>query len=105
MNGDSGFEGRLEIYTDAYGWGSICPDRWTDATAVTLCRQLGFSNVEAPLAFYGDGPYSVLHISCYGDEREWQDCPHHFDPDVHCRNQVGVKCAGWFCIVIFVLWF
>ncbi|XP_071818466.1 scavenger receptor cysteine-rich domain superfamily protein-like isoform X1 [Apostichopus japonicus] len=95
VNGDSGFEGRLEVYTDAYGWGSICPDRWTDATAVTLCRQLGFSNVEAPLAFYGDGPYSVLHISCYGDEREWQDCPHHFNPDVHCRNQVGVKCADF----------
>jgi len=37
-------EGRLEVYYN-YVWGTVCHDRFTDASAGVVCRSLGFGYV------------------------------------------------------------
>ena len=42
MNGNGPNVGRLEICIEG-NWGTVCDDRWREANAQVVCRQLGYS--------------------------------------------------------------
>ena len=43
-DGKSDAHGRVEVYNDRTGWGTICNVGWSNADAVVFCRQLGFAD-------------------------------------------------------------
>lgn len=43
-DGKSDSHGRVEVYNDRTGWGTICNSGWTAADAAVFCRQLGFAD-------------------------------------------------------------
>ena len=48
MDGETIFEGRVEIYYEtAFGgsWGAVCDDGWDEDDAKVVCQQLGYGPV------------------------------------------------------------
>uniref|UniRef100_A0ABM5G0A1 Neurotrypsin n=1 Tax=Pogona vitticeps TaxID=103695 RepID=A0ABM5G0A1_9SAUR len=91
-------EGRVEVYHNG-GWGCVCDDGWTGATAQVACRQLGFSG-PARLASKGEfasGQGFILldDVACTGTELSLFDCPHSNWGQHDCSHEedVGVHCS------------
>ena len=36
-------KGIVEVYTDYYGWSTLCTDDWDDTDATVVCKSLGFA--------------------------------------------------------------
>ncbi|KAI8508928.1 Neurotrypsin [Branchiostoma belcheri] len=51
-DGDSESEGRVEVY-DSARWFSLCGNDWTIPAARTVCRELGFGDLQFPKSTYG----------------------------------------------------
>ena len=100
VSGSSSREGRVEVYHQG-SWGTVCDNNWDNRDARVVCRQLGFSvlNAQAFLsARYGRGSGSILldNIGCTGNEtnlgqctsRGWyiHHCGHHEDASVRCSK-------------------
>ncbi|XP_019645821.1 PREDICTED: CD5 antigen-like [Branchiostoma belcheri] len=51
-DGDSESEGRVEVY-DSARWFSLCGYDWTIPAARTVCRELGFGDLQFPKSTYG----------------------------------------------------
>ena len=45
LGGPNVTSGRIEVFDNMLGWGTICDDFWSRADAEVACRQLGFSSV------------------------------------------------------------
>ena len=39
-------EGRVELCTSYYRWGTVCNKQWTPSHTRVVCRQLGYSDIE-----------------------------------------------------------
>ena len=90
--------GRVEIFHPSFGWGTVCDDGWDDTDSRVVCRQLGFSGVNATRtrAYYGEGTGSILleMVKCTGNESFIWDCSHR-GWNVHIcdhSEDVGVDC-------------
>ncbi|KAJ8047467.1 Neurotrypsin [Holothuria leucospilota] len=95
VGGSTSREGRVEV--DRYGqWETVCDDRWDDANAAVVCRQLGYSTQGAtalPQATLGEGIGSIWsqNIECTGIETRLQDCTRTNLRRV-CNHGVRVRC-------------
>ena len=62
VGGNSAHEGRVEIFQhDA--WGTVCDGGWNDASALVVCRELGFPTSEVQAigsAEFGEGDGLIL---------------------------------------------
>lgn len=43
-DGKSDAEGRVEVFNDQTGWGTVCNSGWGNQDAAVFCRQLGFAD-------------------------------------------------------------
>ena len=39
-------EGRVEVCTSYYRWGTVCNKQWTPSHTRVVCRNLGYSDME-----------------------------------------------------------
>ncbi|CAB4031248.1 Deleted in malignant brain tumors 1, partial [Paramuricea clavata] len=98
-NTKSNKTGRLEIFHPSFGWGTVCDDEWDDTDSRVVCRQLGFSGVNATgkKAYGGQGTGSILFddVKCTGDESFIWDCSHRGWNVHNCDHSkdVGVDCT------------
>ena len=90
--------GRVEIYNEAFGWGTICDDIWNFKNGNVTCRQLGFTGAKMikQSAFYGKGTGPILldDVQCIGDESFIWECPHRGWLVHNCvhSEDAGVEC-------------
>ena len=90
--------GRVEIYNELFGWGTICDDYWDLSDGNVTCRQLGFTGVKiiGNSASYGQGTGPILldDVRCAGNESFIWDCSHRGWNDHNCYHyeDVGVEC-------------
>ncbi|XP_064405891.1 uncharacterized protein LOC135350948 isoform X5 [Halichondria panicea] len=91
-------EGRIEICMNNE-WGTVCDDSWGSADATVVCRQLGYSSIDAvafSAAHFGAGIGSIFldGVSCGGNENSLTDCTRALS--VICSNghneDAGVRC-------------
>ena len=91
-------EGRVEFCV-SNTWGTICDDFWGVPDATVVCRQLGWSvmNAEAlrnaPFGT-GNGAITLDNIACVGTEERLEDCPHN---GLFIHNCVHAEDAGARC--------
>ncbi|XP_063166232.1 neurotrypsin isoform X2 [Candoia aspera] len=95
--GRNEFEGTVEIYLNGI-WGTICSDRWDNADASVICKQLelGERGTAKHTLFSGLGliPVHWSNVHCHGDEENillcertiWQGgtCPQNMAAAVTC---------------------
>ena len=80
VDGNSPYEGRLEIRRNGGQWGTIFGTNWSSRHASVACRSLGFSSsVLSPdittQAFgAGTGPVHLIVGNCVGSEASIFDC-------------------------------
>ena len=71
--------GRVEVYHNEE-WGTVCDDQWDKNDARVVCRQLGYSGVQAVHAGAtfgrGEGPIHFDKLNCNGHEERLIDCSH-----------------------------
>jgi serine protease 12 (motopsin) len=90
--------GRIEIYHPSFGRGTVCGYFWGDTESGVVCRQLGFTAVNATRirAYYGEGTGPILleKVKCTGNESFIWDCTHPGWNDHNCdhSSDVGVDC-------------
>ncbi|KAJ8026614.1 Deleted in malignant brain tumors 1 protein [Holothuria leucospilota] len=90
--------GRVEIYHQNE-WGTVCDDYWDYNDALVVCRQLGFSGVDAfySSAYYGEGSGPILRrLDCEGYESSWTNC-YYYDWDTNqCSHSedAAVRCTA-----------
>uniref|UniRef100_A0A8D2IWS0 Neurotrypsin n=1 Tax=Varanus komodoensis TaxID=61221 RepID=A0A8D2IWS0_VARKO len=88
--------GRVEVRLGGL-WGAVCGDRWTDADASVVCRQLGLSEIGAAgkECCTGLGPAHV-HLqsaNCHGDEKMLLQCRYLEGPSP-CAHGAAVATCG-----------
>ena len=88
--------GRLEVYHDNR-WGPVCDDLFYIQEAKVACRQLGYTDAEAYLPWYG-GPSNQFwldNVNCDGTEDRLTDCSRNDWGDHNCISyeSVGVRCT------------
>ena len=99
VNGDTGHEGRVEVYYNGE-WGTVCDDGWDLNDAEVVCRQLGFGQaIDATTdAFYGQGtgPIWLVNVNCSGKETIIRKCSFNGWGIGSCHHieDAGVKCAA-----------
>ena len=105
MNGNSPYEGRLEIRRNGGQWGTVYGTYWSSKHASVACRSLGFSSsvlspdITTEAFGAGTGPVLYSSVFCNGSEATIFDCPgeNKWDssPDTsaraHCCD-VGLYC-------------
>ena len=78
--GGTSTRGRVEVYKQPHGWGTVCDDSWEIDDGHVVCRQLGFSRATAVYqsAHYGQGSGKIWldDLECTGKEPYLWDCPH-----------------------------
>ena len=84
------------LSTTLNGTGTVCSDRWDDADADVLCRQMGFPSGTASY-LPRDYMYNrfVFNVRCNGNESNVQQCQvDHSDMFGNCHNlgDAGVNC-------------
>lgn len=100
-DGDSHFEGRVEIYRDNK-WGTVCDDSWDIRDAQVVCKELLLGDArEAVLSGrLGRGedrqPIWLSNVNCTGNETRLEDCAHPAWGEHSCGHfeDAGVRCAG-----------
>ena len=99
LNGSSDHKsGRVEIYNEILGWGTVCDDIWTFANGNVTCRQLGFTGAKMikQSAFYGEGTGPILldDVRCVGNESFIWECSHLGSNAHNCghHEDAGVEC-------------
>ena len=99
VRGPSSREGRVEVYHQR-SWGTVCDDNWDSRDARVVCRQLGFSVLNAQAfssARYGQGSGSILldNIGCTGNENNLGQCTSRGWYIHHCRHNedASVRCS------------
>ncbi|PVD22132.1 hypothetical protein C0Q70_17937 [Pomacea canaliculata] len=101
--GPTPYEGRVEVYYNGTGWGTVCDDHFNDRAAAVVCRMMGFNTTVAKVRdthYYGSGgsTMSILldEVNCQGDETNIFQCG--FAPigtsDCGHSEDVGVLCQG-----------
>ncbi|XP_063957955.1 deleted in malignant brain tumors 1 protein-like [Lytechinus pictus] len=105
VDGTTVFNGRVEVYTDSYGWGTVSSLRWNLKDASTVCKELGLPGAisEVTNAYYGPGTGVVVmtNVDCSNDIFRLQDCnfqspcsacPHSQDAGVNCHRPNYLGC-------------
>ncbi|XP_071492312.1 scavenger receptor cysteine-rich domain-containing protein DMBT1-like [Diadema antillarum] len=98
VGGSSLYEGRVEVYY-AGAWGTVCDNDWDDLDARVVCRQLGYSVMNAKAlagGSYGGGSGSILldNVYCKGWESNVASCSHRGLYNHNCSHSkdAGVRC-------------
>ena len=99
VGGSLDMEGRVEIYRDQAGWGTICDDGFENYDTQVVCRMLGFSGGEAVgEAFFGEGTGYIFldNLGCFGNEFDVRDCHHNGWGEHNCQHSedAGVICGN-----------
>ena len=107
MDGNTAYEGRLEIRRNGGKWGTIYGFHWISKLSSLACRSLGFSSALSASAFakYGSstGPvHLVVHGYCPENATSIMDCNNlpwddHQRVDDH-RADVGLVCLPRKCL-------
>ncbi|XP_068600938.1 scavenger receptor cysteine-rich domain-containing group B protein [Brachionichthys hirsutus] len=99
VNGQHRCEGRMEIYFEVTGWGTVCDDEWDMTDAYVVCHQVGCGEALAAKkeAFFhrGTGKILIANLKCTGFEDSLLDCSH-IPWNVHnCDHSedAGVTCS------------
>ena len=100
MNGQSDYEGRVEVYHDGV-WGTVCENGWDIEDATVVCRQLGFpygSIQSQNTAEFGQGTGMIWldNVTCSELESRLDECSHNEWGNHNCSHNedVGVICLG-----------
>ncbi|WAR00399.1 C163B-like protein [Mya arenaria] len=97
--------GRVEVYHDMTGWGTICYMGWTNADSAVVCKELGFASGQSNPSAYNEiadiSVQTVLsNVDCEGTESSILACPnagwglasslctHNKDAGVFCYKHV-----------------
>ena len=83
-------------------WGTVCEDAWDAADAQVVCRQLGYSPIEA-IAISGSnvvggiGQIWLDEVSCAGTENELLECSASTIGNHNCDHSrdAGVECGKY----------
>lgn len=97
VGGNSPGEGRVEVCMDST-WGTVCDDVWGTNDATVVCRQLGFSVLNAVArtnAFFGAGTGQILldNVACVGTEDRLTDCQYLTMHNCNHGEDAGVTCV------------
>ena len=99
FGGGSPCEGRLEVYHNGI-WGTVCADRFTEATAKVVCHSLGFgyNGQTMSVGMYGVGKGMVWldGVHCDGTEIHIGECSHREWGTHNCTHNedVAISCVG-----------
>jgi len=100
---DYGVIGRVEVWSDTNGWGTVCDDVFDsdgDVAATIFCSAFGYTYGYA-LRFYGcannfnQPGYDSINmddVTCYGGEATLFDCSYITDHNCGHSEDVGVYC-------------
>ncbi len=96
--GNSAMEGRVELFLNGQ-WGTVCDDKWDNADAAVVCRQLGHHGGQALSEAHfgrGSGPIFRDDVMCTGGEARLVDCPSGRQGWHNCNHgeDAGVMCAA-----------
>jgi deleted-in-malignant-brain-tumors protein 1 len=106
QGGGTATSGRVEICNNNV-WGTVCGDSWDATDAQVVCRQLGFSTIDAVILSGvsvpdGTGQIWLDDVHCHGTETRLIDCPatslgvhncgHPEDAGVSCPR-MGTTCV------------
>lgn len=93
-------EGRIEVFTDSHGWGTVCNDGNEDGQKLSdvVCSQLGFGDgdPEYGVSFGSTQLPMLLHdLRCTGSEDTLLDCREVRAAEKNCSdpNGMGVRCG------------
>ena len=106
MDGNTPYEGRLEIRRNGGKWGTIYGFHWKLSLSSLACRLLGFSSALSASAFakYGasTGPVHLAVGKCPENTTSIMDCnnlPWDDHPHVHDHSaDVGLMCLPRKCL-------
>ena len=97
--GSNQYEGRLELYYEHYGWGTVCDDRFDTADAKVACRMLGLSGGWTVFNGFGAGSGWIWldNVECSGTEDNFDECDHNgwgVHDCVHGED-AGIRCGRY----------
>lgn len=108
VDGTTPFNGRVEVYTDTYGWGTVSSFAWNLKDASAVCKELGLPGAisEVINAYYGPGTgvVAMTNVDCSNDHFRIQDCnfqspcsacPHSQDAGVNCHRPSYIGCYSF----------
>lgn len=97
-NGSNSLQGRVEVRHHGV-WGTVCDDDFTNATAVVICRSLGYGGIAIAKknGFFGpgQGPIWLDEVFCHGNESQLYRCEHNHWGQHNCdhNEDAGVICS------------
>ncbi|XP_012060148.1 PREDICTED: LOW QUALITY PROTEIN: uncharacterized protein LOC105623362 [Atta cephalotes] len=97
-NGSNSLQGRVEVRHHGV-WGTVCDDDFTNATAVVICRSLGYGGIAIAKknGFFGSGqgPIWLDEVFCHGNESQLYRCEHNHWGQHNCdhNEDAGVICS------------
>lgn len=96
-NGRHKGEGRVEVWTDTFGWGTVCDDNFNISEANVVCNQLGYANGTVGIVgLFGSGVRPILldDVDCQGNETDLLSCGHRILGSHNCDHSedVGITC-------------